>query len=374
MARRTGKADVDVLAVFITLAVDGEERAYSVRLSVPKSWQDRDCEALLRAFCKRANKTEAFAVAPLAAAELQLETVKDIGMSLNGADVGILFAGGKRRADLVATRRVSEKSHRAVGGGGVRMGARAGTGQGGDPGGVPALSSLKFKDAEEQAGALFQFVEILEQVRQQVRQQALADGVALAVGATRIDLAMAQTLLQATGVPSTVVTAAHPRENWYEKVHRGLLKIVPEALVGVYGPDRKPTQAEVALMAAYTTKEESNNAGLLKELLEDDPRGIRVPVVSERIRTSRAGARDATRLPTRGVVSKQRPGDKQPRFGFGPRDYRSSKQKPREKTTRLYTVGHPRRRPGTASSRSRGRSASRSPTRRPWRSAPPTRP
>ena len=309
MARRTGKADVDVLAVFITLAVDGEERAYSVRLSVPKSWQDRDCEALLRAFCKRANKTEAFAVAPLAAGELRLETVKDIGMSLNGADVGILFAGGKRRADLVATRRVvSEKSRRGVGGGGVRMGGRAGTGQGGDPAGVPALSSLKFKDAEEQAGALFQFVEILEQVRQQVRQQALADGVALAVGATRIDLAMAQTLLQATGVPSTVVTAAHPRENWYEQVHRGLLKIVPEALVGVFGPDRKPTQAEVALMAAYTTKEESNNAGLLKELLEDDPRGIRVPVVSERIRTSRAGA--AIQLPfnIEGVLLEATPG------------------------------------------------------------------
>ena len=40
---------VDVLAVFITLAVDGEERAYSVRLSVPASWKAKPMSALLRA-------------------------------------------------------------------------------------------------------------------------------------------------------------------------------------------------------------------------------------------------------------------------------------------------------------------------------------
>ena len=49
-----------VLAVFITLAVDGEERPYSVRLSVPASWKGKDMDALLRAFVKRANKTDAF--------------------------------------------------------------------------------------------------------------------------------------------------------------------------------------------------------------------------------------------------------------------------------------------------------------------------
>ena len=37
------------------------------------------------------------------------------------------------------------------------------------------------------------------------------------------------------------------------------------------------TYAEVA---EFTTKEESNNGGLLKELIDDDPRGIRVPVAS----------------------------------------------------------------------------------------------
>ena len=52
-----------------------------------------------------------------------------------------------------------------------------------------------------------------------------------------------------------------------------------------YGPDRKPTAEETKLLVDYTSKEESNNQGLLKELLENDPRGIRVPVASERIRT-----------------------------------------------------------------------------------------
>ena len=49
---------VDVLAVFITLAVEGEERAYSVRLSVPASWKQKPMEALLRAFVKRANSND----------------------------------------------------------------------------------------------------------------------------------------------------------------------------------------------------------------------------------------------------------------------------------------------------------------------------
>ena len=52
-----------------------------------------------------------------------------------------------------------------------------------------------------------------------------------------------------------------------------------------YSPERTPTKAEAKLLAEFTTKEESNNGGLLKELIDDDPRGIRVPVASERIRT-----------------------------------------------------------------------------------------
>ena len=313
-----------VLAVFITLAVDGEERPYSVRLSVPASWKGKDMDALLRAFVKRANKTDAFQSGALEARHLQLETVKDIGATLLGRKIGALFAGGARRADLVATPRASASPADGAGA-------------------APALSSLTFANETERAGALYQFMAILEQVRVNVRERALAEQVALAVGATRIDLAMAQTVAQATGVGGDALTVAHPKENWYETIHRGVLKIVPEAFVTArapgrdkggrivlsrpfptrfgrlldersslgafstrgcgfrnaraersrriasfprrYSPERTPTKAEAKLLAEFTTKEESNNGGLLKELIDDDPRGIRVPVASERIRT-----------------------------------------------------------------------------------------
>jgi hypothetical protein len=208
-----------VLAVFITLAVDGEERPYSVRLSVPASWKGKDMDALLRAFVKRANKTDAFQSGALEARHLQLETVKDIGATLLGRKIGALFAGGARRADLVATPRASASPADGAGA-------------------APALSSLTFANETERAGALYQFMAILEQVRVNVRERALAEQVALAVGATRIDLAMAQTVAQATGVGGDALTVAHPKENWYETIHRGVLKIVPEAFVTARAPGR----------------------------------------------------------------------------------------------------------------------------------------
>lgn len=252
---------VDVLAVFITLAVEGEERAYSVRLSVPASWKQKPMEALLRAFVKRANRTEAFASGALDAKDLQLERVKDIGVSLLGDDVACLFTGS-RRADLVATKR--------------SVGGRAT---------IPALSDVSFGSEAEKAAGLFQFMAILEQVRQSWRQKALADGAPLAVGASRIDRAMAQAIAAATGVAADALVAPVGRDNWYERVHAGVLKIVPEAFVAMFTEDRKPTPDEAKLLAEYTSKEESNNRGLLTVLTENDPRGIRVAVASERVRT-----------------------------------------------------------------------------------------
>lgn len=216
---RSMAEEAAVLAVFITLAVDGEERPYSVRLSVPASWKGKDMDALLRAFVKRANKTDAFQSGALEARHLQLETVKDIGATLLGRKIGALFAGGARRADLVATPRASASPADGAGA-------------------APALSSLTFANETERAGALYQFMAILEQVRVNVRERALAEQVALAVGATRIDLAMAQTVAQATGVGGDALTVAHPKENWYETIHRGVLKIVPEAFVTARAPGR----------------------------------------------------------------------------------------------------------------------------------------
>ena len=202
-----------MLAVFITLAVDGEERAYSVRLSVPASWKAKPMSALLRAFVKRANKTEAFSAGPLEEKRLQLEYVKDIGVSLLESKIEVLFESGSRRADLVATARASRSTADL-------------------PENVPALSDIKFKNEEERAAALFQFIEILEQVRMNVRRRALDDKVPLAVGATRIDLAMAQAVAAATGVKAELLTSPVTTDsNWYETVHKGVATIVPECFV-----------------------------------------------------------------------------------------------------------------------------------------------
>ena len=227
----TPTMSVDVLAVFITLAVEGEERPYSVRLSVPASWKKKQMEALLRAFVKRANKTAAFASGGLDEKVLQLERVKDIGASLLGQDIACLFTGS-RRADLVATRRRSGGSTA-----------------------VPALSDVSFGSEAEKAAGLFQFMEILEQVRQNWRTKCLGESTPLAVGASRIDCAMAQAIGAATGVDAATLVAPLPASgaaNWYATIHAGILKIVPEAFVASYErPARETTPPSPSLKKLF---------------------------------------------------------------------------------------------------------------------------